>query len=69
MYLYAFPVQQLIIHWLRPGNPLVLFSLSLPASVAMGALSWHGVEKWFLKRIRKSAAPSPAPALSPSSAS
>lgn len=69
MYLYAFPLQQLIIHWVRPSHPLLLFALSLPASVAMGALSWHGVEKWFLKRLRKSPAPAPGPALSPNSAS
>jgi peptidoglycan/LPS O-acetylase OafA/YrhL len=68
MYLYAFPLQQLIIHGFRPTHPLVLFFLSLPASVAMGALSWHGVEKWFLKRLRKSAAPAPVLAPSPNSA-
>jgi peptidoglycan/LPS O-acetylase OafA/YrhL len=61
MYLYAFPLQQLIILWMRPSHPLVLLSLSLPASVAMGALSWHGVEKWFLKRKPTMAAPAPVP--------
>jgi peptidoglycan/LPS O-acetylase OafA/YrhL len=50
MYLYAFPLQQLIIRALRPTSPLLLLSLSLPASAAMGALSWHAVEKWFIRR-------------------
>jgi peptidoglycan/LPS O-acetylase OafA/YrhL len=63
IYLYAFPVQQLIIQELRPGNPLVLFCLSLPASVLMGVLSWHGVEKWFVRRHRGIAAASDAAAV------
>lgn len=49
MYLYAFPLQQLIVQEIGPTSPLALFALSLPASVAMGALSWHGVEKWFVR--------------------
>lgn len=65
MYLYAYPIQQLILLKLRPGHPLVLLALSLPASVAMGALSWHGVEKWFLKRKRTPAAPATSAAAAP----
>lgn len=53
IYLYAFPLQQLIIHEFRPAHPLLLFSFSLPASVVLGALSWHGVEKCFVRRHRK----------------
>jgi peptidoglycan/LPS O-acetylase OafA/YrhL len=53
IYLYAFPLQQLIIQELRPSHPLVLFSISLPASVVLGAASWHGVEKWFIRRHRR----------------
>jgi peptidoglycan/LPS O-acetylase OafA/YrhL len=69
MYLYAFPVQQMLIQKLHLGHPLLLLALSLPASVAMGALSWHAVEKWFLARRPKPAPPLPRLDLSASSAS
>lgn len=54
-YLYAFPIQQLIVlaaaRW-RPETltPAALFALSVPLSVLAGAASWHGVEKRFLPR-------------------
>jgi len=67
MYLYAFPLQQLIIQAFHPTNPLLFFAVSLPGSVILGALSWHGVEKWFLRR-RERPAVAPAPGLSTSSA-
>jgi peptidoglycan/LPS O-acetylase OafA/YrhL len=64
MYLYAFPIQQLMIaHWGRELSPLKLFAWALPASVVAGVVSWYGVEKWFLRlKRRKPKAPTVTPA-------
>jgi len=44
-YLYAFPVQQLVIMWLGPSLPAsVLLACAVPITVAMAWLSWHFVE-------------------------
>ncbi len=53
-YLYGFPIQQTCV-MLAGGSmhPLALLAASLPLSLLAGALSWHGVERWFL-RSRKS---------------
>jgi peptidoglycan/LPS O-acetylase OafA/YrhL len=50
-YLYAFPIQQLIVK-LGGGTmaPLKLFLLSAPLAVGAGALSWFLVERHFLAR-------------------
>jgi peptidoglycan/LPS O-acetylase OafA/YrhL len=50
-YLYAYPVQQLIVQ-LEGGilAPVVLFVVAAPISVGLGALSWFLVERRFLKR-------------------
>lgn len=50
-YLYAYPVQQLIVN-LEGGAlaPVVLFLIAAPISVGLGALSWFLVERRFLKR-------------------
>jgi peptidoglycan/LPS O-acetylase OafA/YrhL len=60
IYLYAFPLQQLLILYIpflrtKPlfYGPMLLFALALPLSVACGALSWHLAEKHFLRRQRK----------------
>jgi peptidoglycan/LPS O-acetylase OafA/YrhL len=53
-YLYAFPIQQLVIQWHgAPINPALLMLLATPPSMAMSLLSWHLVEKWFLSSHRK----------------
>lgn len=58
MYLWAFPIQQLIISRLGPHlTPLRLFAMALPLSVAAGIASWFAVEKWCLKLKRRTAAP------------
>ena len=36
----------------RVVEPVVLFLLALPCSLLAGVLSWHLVEKWFLRRGR-----------------
>jgi len=50
-YLYAFPIQQLIVKY-GGGTmaPLKLFLLAAPLSVGVGALSWHLIERHFLTR-------------------
>lgn len=76
VYLYAYPIQQLVVLWAGTTrlHPLVLFALATPLSLAAGAASWHFVEKHFLRLKRKHAAraaqpararPSPADALAP----
>ena len=53
-YLYAFPIQQLIVRWIgRPVNPYLLFLFAMPVSLLTAVLSWHAVEKWFLSPRRK----------------
>lgn len=56
IYLYAFPVQQLLIHFHITDTPLSNILLAIPLTVACGALSWHFVEKPFLQRRKKSTA-------------
>lgn len=48
MYLYAFPIQQFIIFFLKPSTMALLISSSM-LSLLMGILSWHLVEKKALK--------------------
>jgi peptidoglycan/LPS O-acetylase OafA/YrhL len=51
IYLYAFPIQQLVLYALH-GNlsPPMLFALAFPVTVLFALLSWHLVEKPFLKK-------------------
>ncbi len=45
LYLYAFPIQQALVLLNRDITPWRLFALALPLTLAVAALSWHGVEK------------------------
>lgn len=45
IYLWGFPMQQLVAHWLPTAAPLVNAALGLPLAFAMGVVSWHFVEK------------------------
>jgi len=46
MYLYAFPVQQTIVHVAGPSLPLVAnIALCFAITLALAALSWHFVER------------------------
>ncbi|MGR8929523.1 MAG: acyltransferase family protein [Gammaproteobacteria bacterium] len=49
-YLYAFPIQQLcVMAYGGSMPPMLLFAVSLPSSLIAGLLSWHLVEKWFIR--------------------
>lgn len=54
VYLYAWPLQSLVV-WLVPGiGPWLVFMLALPMAIAAGLLSWHFIEAPFLRRQRPS---------------
>jgi len=54
-YLYAFPIQQMLIAVGRPWIPFWLFMLScIVASLAAGIISWYLVERSFLRPNRRS---------------
>jgi peptidoglycan/LPS O-acetylase OafA/YrhL len=45
IYVFAFPVQQLVANYLHPAGPFMLFILSVIAVSPLAILSWYGVEK------------------------
>jgi peptidoglycan/LPS O-acetylase OafA/YrhL len=46
LYLWGFPVEQAVAHWFAIStSPLLIFSFSLPLTLAIAALSWHLIEK------------------------
>jgi peptidoglycan/LPS O-acetylase OafA/YrhL len=45
IYVFAFPVQQLVANYLHPASPFILFVLSVIAVLPLAILSWFGVEK------------------------
>ena len=49
IYLYAFPIGQMIASVTGQTSPWLLFLLAWPLSVLAGLLSWHLVEKRFMK--------------------
>ena len=52
IYLYGFPIQQLMMHLFAPASPFALFALTLLPVTALAIFSWHVVEKPTL-RLRK----------------
>ena len=49
-YLYAYPIQQLVVqHWIGI-SPLALFFVSTPLAILAGAASWFAVEQHFIRR-------------------
>jgi peptidoglycan/LPS O-acetylase OafA/YrhL len=53
MYLYAFPIQQLLVMSCSGSmNPYALFALAWPLSIVAGMFSWYFVERPFLRRTR-----------------
>ena len=55
LYLYAWPVQQLLLHFGGTLGPYQLFLLSLPVTLLFAWASWHCVEKPCLKLKRSPA--------------
>lgn len=45
LYIYAFPVQQLVMHLAGPVGPLGNIALALPATLALAAVSWFWIEQ------------------------
>lgn len=56
IYLYGFPVQQLVSHWLRPDglSPWANTLFALPLTVSLAVASWVLIEKPFLRLKPKS---------------
>jgi peptidoglycan/LPS O-acetylase OafA/YrhL len=53
-YLYAFPIEQLIVRWFgHPVMPALLFACATPPSVLIAVASWYGVERRFLAPARR----------------
>ena len=53
-YLYAFPIQQLIMSAIgHPIHPLLLFACATPPTLLAAAISWYTVERRFLQAVRK----------------
>jgi len=48
IYLYAFPVQQLIIFWFKPSVAMLLWTSTI-ISLVLGILSWKFIEKKMLR--------------------
>jgi peptidoglycan/LPS O-acetylase OafA/YrhL len=59
MYIYGYPVQQLLIWYLHP-RPLILLPLSIFISAALGMLSWYVVERPMLRLKPGPRVPEPA---------
>ena len=50
IYIWGFPLQRIILQFLgTPVNPFLMILISIIASCALGALSWHLIEKRMLK--------------------
>jgi peptidoglycan/LPS O-acetylase OafA/YrhL len=64
-YLYGFPIQQTISHLIHLTSGWLMFAISLPLSVAAGALSWRFVESPALSLKRRLTAPAASPIQGP----
>lgn len=49
LYIYAFPVQQAVLALLGEMAPWMLFLFAFPLVLLLSVLSWHGIEKPFLR--------------------
>jgi peptidoglycan/LPS O-acetylase OafA/YrhL len=57
VYLYGWPVESLWIWYHRAGYPGTTFAVSLVLCTALGWLSWHFVERPFMRLKRRPSAP------------
>ncbi len=57
-YLYAFPIQQLVMRLIGHAIPaLELFTLATPPTLVCAVASWYFVERRFLMKVRRTARP------------
>ena len=61
VYIYAFPMQQLMMHLFQPMGPLGNIALALPSTLALAMLSWVWVEKPALALVRRAPPRVPEP--------
>lgn len=60
VYLYAWPVQQLVVFASRNAlSPLALFAISMPISLFVAYCSWRLIEEPALRAVRPKAGPAP----------
>ncbi|KZC03268.1 hypothetical protein AU375_00506 [Methylobacterium radiotolerans] len=50
LYLYAWPTQNLLIQKIPGITPLLLIVLTIPIAFCFGILSWHWIERHFVRR-------------------
>lgn len=66
IYLYSFPVLQVIVFWYGTRmNPLVLFAVGWPVSIGVAVMSWHLVERRWLRPNRSNRASAVVPVAAP----
>lgn len=44
IYIYAFPIEQLVAHFFRDVSPVGIMMIATPITVAVSAASWHTIE-------------------------
>jgi len=52
LYIYAYPIQQLLTQRIPRLAPLMLFALAMPLALALASISWHWLERPCLARKR-----------------
>ena len=53
-YLYAFPIEQLLMRWFgHPVQPALLYLCATPITLVIAVASWYGVERRFLAPSRR----------------
>ena len=63
VYIYAYPVQQSLMHLWPTLGPIALFGAAMPVTLALAVASWHVIEKPATRLAR--ARPKPALAVAP----
>lgn len=48
LYIYAFPIQGLVVHMLGPVSPAMNIAIALPVTIGFAAMSWHLIERPWL---------------------
>jgi peptidoglycan/LPS O-acetylase OafA/YrhL len=59
-YLYGWPIEQILLRWLGPVHPIILWMLALPMAWLIGLLSWHLIESPALQLKAHMLAPGPS---------